>query len=216
VEGGPDGFLAAAPELPALACELGIGDRLVDQLARGATVWTGSRFEALAEGSAAALLGIEARGEDLGAGFRSFDGGMAVIVEALVARLGRATRTAAGVTGIGPSARGYRLALTGGSAVDADGVILAPADDGPGVLAHAELASLLGIAGAPLWTRAFRWPRGLPRYEAHHAARVARVRERLARLAPIAIAGAGCDGAGVSACVRSGREAAREVVRRLG
>ena len=302
VEGGPDGFLAAAPDLPALARELGIGDRLVDQLARGATVWTGSRFEALAEGSAAALLGIEARGEDLGAGFRSFDGGMAVIVEALVARLGRATRPAAGVTGIGPSGRGYRLALMGGSAVDADGVILAlpafaaarllatlgvsparalgevvyqpsvavslayrgdqlgrplegtgfvaaatapgvvractyasakysgrapaghvllrafiaPSDDEPGVLAHAELASLLGIAGAPLWTRAFRWPRGLPRYEAHHAARVARVRERLARLAPIAIAGAGCDGAGVSACVRSGREAAREVVRRLG
>src|SRR2546422_4231202 len=109
VEGGPDGFLAAAPDLPALARELGIGDRLVDQLARGATVWTGSRFEALAEGSAAALLGIEARGEDLGAGFRSFDGGMAVIVEALVARLGRATRTAAGVTGIGPAARGHRL-----------------------------------------------------------------------------------------------------------
>jgi len=93
---------------------------------------------------------------------------------------------------------------------------LAPSDGEPGVLAHAELASLLGIAGAPLWTRAFRWPRALPRYAAQHAARVARVRERLARLAPIAIAGAGCDGAGVSACVRSGREAAREVVRRLG
>src|SRR2546422_7565340 len=124
-EGGPDGFLAAEPDLPALARELGIGDRLVDQLARGAAVWTGGRFEALAEGSAAALLGIEVRGEDLGAGFRSFAGGMAVVVEALVARLGPATRTAAGVTGISPSARGYRLTLTGGSALDADGVILA-------------------------------------------------------------------------------------------
>jgi len=302
VEGGPDGFLAAEPDLPALARELGIGDRLVDQLARGAAVWTGSRFEALAEGSAAALLGIEVRGEDLGAGFRSFAGGMAVVVEALVARLGPATRTAAGVTGISPSARGYRLTLTGGSALDADGVILAlpafaaarllatlgvssaralgevvyepsvtvslayrgdqlgeplegtgfvaaaaapgvvractyasakyparapaghvllraflaPSDGEPGVLAHAELASLLRITGAPLWTRAFHWPRGLPRYDAHHAARVARVRDRLACLAPIAIAGAGCDGAGVSACVRSGREATREVVRRLG
>src|SRR5881396_805531 len=36
VEGGPDGFLAAEPDLPALARELGIADRLVDQLARGA------------------------------------------------------------------------------------------------------------------------------------------------------------------------------------
>src|SRR2546425_3241498 len=143
VEGGPDGFLAAAPDLPALARELGVGDRLVDQLARGATVWTGSRFEALAEGSAAALLGIEARGEGRGGGFRSFDGGMAVIVEALVARLGRATRTAAGVTGIGPSARGYRLTLTGGSAVDVDGVILAlPA------FAAARLLATLGVSPA--------------------------------------------------------------------
>ena len=301
VEGGPDGFLAAEPDLPALARELGIADRLVDQLARGAAVWTGSRFEPLAEGSAAALLGIEVRGEELGAGFRSFADGMAVVVEALVARLGPAMRTAAGVSAISPSARGYRLTLPGGSAADADGVILtlpafaaarllaalgvsparalgevvyqpsvtvslayrsdqlgeplegtgfvaaatapgavractyasakypgrapaghmllraflAPSDGEPGALAHAELAPLLRITGAPLWTRAFHWPHGLPRYEAHHAARVARVRERLARLAPIAIAGAGCDGAGVSACVRSGRQAAREVVNRL-
>src|SRR2546425_642114 len=60
---------------------------------------------------------------------------------------------------------------------------LAPSDGEPGALAHAELAPLLRITGAPLWTRAFHWPHGLPRYEAHHAARVARVRERLARLA---------------------------------
>jgi protoporphyrinogen oxidase len=301
VEGGPDGFLGAELDVLELARELGIGERLVDQAARGAAVWTGSGFEPLAEGSAAALLGIEVRGEDLGAGFRSFEEGMGQIVAALVTRLGPVVRTAAGVTGIAPSARGYRLALTGGSSVDADAVILAspafaaarllvglgvaparelgavvyhpsvtvslayrsdqvaeplsgtgfvvaasspgvvractyasakypgrapsghvllraflaPADGEPGALAQAELAPLLGIKGTPLWTRAFHWPRGLPRYHAHHAARVALVRQRLARLGPIAIAGAGYDGAGVSACVRSGREAAREVVRRL-
>src|SRR5438445_12199963 len=93
---------------------------------------------------------------------------------------------------------------------------LAPSDGEPGALAHAELAPLLRITGAPLWTRAFHWPHGLPRYEAHHAARVARVRERLARLAPIAIAGAGCGGAGMSAGVRSGRAAARPILRRMG
>jgi oxygen-dependent protoporphyrinogen oxidase len=302
VEGGPDGFLGAEPDLPELAREGGIGERLVDQAARGTAVWTGSRFEPLAEGSAAALLGIEVRGEELGAGFRSFEEGMGQIVAALVAQLGPAVRSAAGVTGIAPSGRGYRLALTGGSAVAADAVILAlpafaaarllaalgvsaarelgalvyhpsvtvslayrsdqvaaplsgtgfvvaasspgvvractyasakypgrapaghvllrafltPADGEPGALAHAELAPLLRLNGAPLWTRAFHWPRALPRYPVHHAAHVAAVRERLARLAPLAICGAGYDGAGVSACVRSGREAAREVVRRLG
>jgi oxygen-dependent protoporphyrinogen oxidase len=92
---------------------------------------------------------------------------------------------------------------------------LGPADGDPGAIAHAELAPILGLVGAPLWTRAFHWPRSLPRYQRGHAERVAAVRERLARLAPLAIAGAGFDGAGVSACVRSGREAAKLVLRRL-
>jgi oxygen-dependent protoporphyrinogen oxidase len=91
-----------------------------------------------------------------------------------------------------------------------------PVDGDPGAAAHAELAKILGLAGAPLWTRAFHWPRGLPRYHGGHAERVAAVRQRLARLAPVALAGAAFDGAGVSACVKSGREAARGILDRLG
>src|SRR5712692_8019857 len=59
VEGGPDGFLAAEPDLPDLARALGIGDRLVDQQAAGSTLWTGRRLDRLAEGRAAELLGIQ-------------------------------------------------------------------------------------------------------------------------------------------------------------
>lgn len=302
VEGGPDGFLAAEPELPALAGELGIGDRVVAQRARGSSLWTGTALEVLEEGRAAALLGIEARGSDLAAGFRSFAGGMAEPVAALAERLVNNLRFTQGLTGIAPARAAWRVALTGGSAHEADGVVLAlpayaagrlleqvgvagartlaevvyapsvtvslayragqvthtlegtgfvsapnaaglvractyasakypgrapdghvllrafvaPADGDPGALAHAELAPILGLRGAPLWSRAFHWTRGLPRYPAHHAAHVAAVRERLARLAPLAIAGAGYDGAGVSACVRSGREAARLLASRLG
>jgi len=91
-----------------------------------------------------------------------------------------------------------------------------PVDGDPAVIAHAELAAILGIKADPLWARAFHWPRGLPRYSRGHADRVAVVRERLAGLAPLAIAGAGFDGAGVSACVKSGREAARVILKRLG
>src|SRR5213078_2353793 len=91
-----------------------------------------------------------------------------------------------------------------------------PVDGDPAAIAHAELAAILGIEGDPLWARAFHWPRGLPRYPRGHADRVAAVRERLAGLAPLAIAGAGFDGAGVSACVKSGREAARVILKRLG
>jgi oxygen-dependent protoporphyrinogen oxidase len=79
-------------------------------------------------------------------------------------------------------------------------------------LAHARLASILEISGEPLWARMFRWPRGIPVYARGHAERLAAVRERLAAFPPIALCGAGHDGPGVSACVRSGKEAARKVL----
>ena len=81
--------------------------------------------------------------------------------------------------------------------------------------AHAALVPILGISGSPLWTREFSWQRGIPRYAPDHAGRVAEARRRLAGAGPIALAGAGYDGAGVSACVRSGRDAARDLLSRL-
>src|SRR5256885_2351867 len=96
------------------------------------------------------------------------------------------------------------------------GASAGPGEAVPAAAAHAELARIVGITGSPLWSRAFTWPRGLPRYKPGHAGHVAAVRERLARLAPLAIAGAGFDGAGVSACVKSGREAARGILKRIG
>ena len=298
VEGGPDGFLAAEPELLALAGELGIGARVVAQQARGTSRWTGNAFEPLEEGRAAELLGIEVRGSNLAAGFRSFAGGMAEPVAALAERLVTCLRFTQGVTGIAQARAGWRVALTGGSAHEAEGLVLAlpayaagrwleqigvadaralgevfyapsvtvslayradqigrplegtgfvggvslractyasskfagrapgghvllraflaPADGEPAQLAHAELSAILEIRGAPLWSRAFQWTRGLPRYREHHAVHLAAVRDRLTRLAPLTIAGAGYDGAGVSSCVRSGRQAAAEMLRRLG
>src|SRR5882762_10403926 len=301
VEGGPDGFLAAEPDIQQLAHAVGIGDRLVDQVARGSNVWTGRRLEPLAEGKAAELLGIQGIA-NVGGGFRTFAGGMADLVEALVAGLVPRLRTTQGVTAAAPATRGWRLSFNGSSSLDAEAVILAvpawvaarllagvgvsaareldtvlyapsitvslayradqvpgtlegtgfvavpdaggavractyawrkypnraphgfalmrafvgPVDGDPASIAHAELAAILGIEGDPLWTRVFHWPRGLPRYPRGHAERVAAVRERLARLAPLAIAGAGFDGAGVSACVKSGREAGKQILERLG
>lgn len=302
VEGGPDGFLAAEPDLQELAREAGIGERLVDQMARGSTLWTGKALEPLPEGRAAELLGIEVpRVGALDRGFRSFQGGMADLVEALAAHLAPRIRAAQGVTGLAPTARGWRLSVTGGATLEADAVILAlpawiaarllsaagvpgareldcvvyqasttlslayrasalptpphgtgfvaapewdgavracsysslkypgrapgghvllrafvdPAVNDPVAAAHATLVAALGLRGEPLWTRRFIWPRGIPRYRPEHAGRVAHVRRGLATVRPLAIAGAGFDGAGVSACVKSGRAAARQVRERL-
>ena len=297
VEGGPDGFLAGEPELPALAKELGIGDHVVSQLARGTALWTGKVLEPIDAGRAAALLGIDATGAEVAAGFRSFANGMGEPVAALAQKLAGAVRVAQGVAGLVTEDRRWHVAITGGSAHDADGVVLAlpaysagrlleavgvaggraladvvytpsitvslayrtdqmrsplegagfvvaspvhiractyasqkfpgrapeghvllraylpPIDGDPAQAAHAELAAILGIRGKPLWSRVFYWNRGLPRYRARHAEHVAAVRRRLARLPPLAIAGAGYDGAGVSACARSGREAGRLIAR---
>jgi len=269
---------------------------VVDQQVRGTSLWNGKELAPLDEGRAAALLGIDATKSEVAVGFRSFARGMAEPVAALVERLAGKLRLAQGVAGLVPLKKGWHVAVTGGSAHDADAVILAlpaysagrlleaagagparelaetpylpsitaslayrdsqfsrplqgagfvvenqehmractfaslkfpnraprgsmllraylpPLDGDPGRMAHAQLAKILGIQGEPLWSRVFYWNRGLPRYRAHHAEHVAAIRKRLRRLPPIAIAGAGYDGAGVSACVRSGRRAASEIL----
>ena len=296
VEGGPDGFLATEPEIPALAAEPGIADRIVAQQVRGTSRWTGKRFEPLEEGRAAELLGIETRTSDLAAGFRTFNGGMEELITALAERLPLALGQ--GVAGIAPRDQGWRVWLTEDSAHDADGLVLAvpaytasrwlnqigvqgadklaevvyapsltvslayradqisrplegtgfvgsaplractyasskfagrapdghvllraflaPTREDAATLAHAQLAAILKIRGEPLWSRVFQWTRGLPRYPERYAVHLTALRDRLARLAPLTIAGAGYDGAGVSACVRSGRDAARMLLGRLG
>ena len=126
VEGGPDSFLASDQEIPRLAGELGIPDRLVRQLAHGSALWTGTALQPLDEGQAAALLGIQARPEDLAAGHASFAGGMAQLVEALMDVVGPAVRYRVGVT----SARrattgGFLLSGTGGQTMQGDALVIA-------------------------------------------------------------------------------------------
>jgi oxygen-dependent protoporphyrinogen oxidase len=74
-------------------------------------------------------------------------------------------------------------------------------------VAAAELAQLTGWHGRVLASRVSRWDGALPQYLPGHGERVAALR---AVLPPgLALAGAGFDGVGVPACIRSGRAAAR-------
>ena len=79
----------------------------------------------------------------------------------------------------------------------------------PEQAAHQSLLPILRLTGEPLWSRTYAWPRGIPFYAPDHAVRLADARRRLAGIGNLWLAGAGYDGAGVGACIRSGREAGR-------
>ncbi|NUO46507.1 MAG: protoporphyrinogen oxidase [Streptomyces sp.] len=66
-----------------------------------------------------------------------------------------------------------------------------------------DLREATGLDASPLDTRVTRWTDGLPQYPVGHHARVARVREHLAKLPGLAVCGAQYDGVGIPACVAS-------------
>jgi oxygen-dependent protoporphyrinogen oxidase len=124
VEAGPDGVLSSDPDVPALAAELGIADRLVPQSDRGSQLWDGTTRRPLADGEAARLLGITVTG-DLAPGFVTFAGGMEELTAALAANLGERIRYRVGVTGLVRQLHGFRVSATGGTAFEADAVVVA-------------------------------------------------------------------------------------------
>jgi oxygen-dependent protoporphyrinogen oxidase len=71
--------------------------------------------------------------------------------------------------------------------------------------AQRELGDLLGISGAPLFTRLFRWTRQSPQYEVGHLQRVAHIEGRLNALPGVFVAGSGFRAIGIPDCVSDGR-----------
>ncbi|MBL7499329.1 protoporphyrinogen oxidase [Frankia sp. CNm7] len=78
-----------------------------------------------------------------------------------------------------------------------------------GVVA-AEIAHATGLSARPVASRVSRWGGGLPQYLPGHLERVAMVRRALPP--GLALAGAGYDGVGIPACIRSGEAAAEAVL----
>jgi len=76
-----------------------------------------------------------------------------------------------------------------------------------------ELQEIVGLRAEPLFARVYKWRSAMAQYGVGHLERLERI-ERLRRLLPgLALAGNGYRGIGVPDCVRSGREAARELVK---
>jgi oxygen-dependent protoporphyrinogen oxidase len=71
-----------------------------------------------------------------------------------------------------------------------------------------DLRDLLGVEAPPLFAHVEKWPRSMAQYHLGHAARVARVRARLAEHPALALCGNAFEGAGLPDCVRGGEAAA--------
>jgi protoporphyrinogen/coproporphyrinogen III oxidase len=78
-----------------------------------------------------------------------------------------------------------------------------------------ELASLLGVTTAPLFSRVYRHPHSMPQYQVGHEARIRRIEWALANFPGLALAGNAYYGVGISDCVRTGEEAAEKVVKQV-
>ncbi len=78
-----------------------------------------------------------------------------------------------------------------------------------------ELKEILGLNEQPIFTRVFRWPEALPQYTIGHRKRAQRILDRLSPERGIFLAGNTYSGIGISDCIRSGREAARQATRAI-
>lgn len=77
------------------------------------------------------------------------------------------------------------------------------------------LRKLLGISGRPQFARLFRHPQAMPQYQVGHLSRVAQIKELSLRHPTILLAGNAYEGVGIPDCVRSGEQAAEQLLFRL-
>jgi oxygen-dependent protoporphyrinogen oxidase len=77
------------------------------------------------------------------------------------------------------------------------------------------LTSLLGISGAPLFTRVYRWERSNAQHEVGHAARMAALERALGSHPGLFLTGSAFRGVGIPDCVADGRATGRQVAQWL-
>jgi oxygen-dependent protoporphyrinogen oxidase len=80
---------------------------------------------------------------------------------------------------------------------------------------RSEIATILGIDGAPRDVLVQRWPASFPQYVVGHLARVTRIESLAAGLGPLALAGAWAHGIGIPACIVQAERAATSLAATL-
>ncbi len=97
-----------------------------------------------------------------------------------------------------------------------DPEVLSQDDDALTALVVREMTPVLGLRGAPVMTRVFRWPGGTPQLEVGHMDRVAAMDAQIRALPGLFLAGAGVRVTGIPDCVAQGTAAAAEATAFLG
>jgi oxygen-dependent protoporphyrinogen oxidase len=80
---------------------------------------------------------------------------------------------------------------------------------------RAELESLLGIRAEPVIARVYRYPVSMPQYLLGHLDQIAAIEARLQHHGGLKVAGSAYRGVGIADCVRSGEDAADQVLQAL-
>jgi oxygen-dependent protoporphyrinogen oxidase len=75
-----------------------------------------------------------------------------------------------------------------------------------------ELQQILGLRAAPLFARVYKWKSAMAQYGVGHLERLDRIEHLTQQLPGLALAGNGYRGIGIPDCVRSGQEAAKQVL----
>jgi oxygen-dependent protoporphyrinogen oxidase len=98
----------------------------------------------------------------------------------------------------------------------ADEAVLRMSDEEIVATAKKELLDILQVREEPVAMRVFRWPTAMAQYEVGHLTRVEIVRRKLEELPTLALAGNAYAGIGVPDCIRSGRDAAKKILQKIG
>lgn len=126
VEHGAEGYLARSEAVQALALELGIADRVREQLTQRSFGFDGRELRALEPGEAARFLGFQVARDELGRGIRSFAAGMQELTDALAAALppNVETRRSCGVTSLALTPAGVSLTFAASTPIEVDRAVI--------------------------------------------------------------------------------------------
>jgi oxygen-dependent protoporphyrinogen oxidase len=85
-------------------------------------------------------------------------------------------------------------------------------DDAIVAVVRDELQQILGLRAAPLFGRVYKWKCAMAQYGVGHLERLERIERLRQQLPALALAGNGYRGIGVPDCIRSGREAVKQLL----